>query len=172
MLAAMVLSVFLTMELGPAVGSTIPEMDRFEQSMGDEGATIVFVRSVDWCPFCKKQVMELSAEATAFESEGRPLVFVSYDTPMKQKVFAKKNDLNGNFVADEGSAIIKSFGILNEDHAPGSRVYGIPHPAVFVVDENGVVEAKLYEEDYASNKKSYRNRPAVETILEAVQDAD
>ncbi|NRA31563.1 MAG: hypothetical protein HRU11_15040, partial [Parvularculaceae bacterium] len=50
--------------------------------------------------------------------------------------------------------------------------YGIPHPAVFVVDENGVVEAKLYEEDYASNKKSYRNRPAVETILEAVQDAD
>lgn len=172
MLAAMVLSLFLSVELGPAVGSTIPEVERFEQAMGDEGATIVFVRSVDWCPFCKKQVMDLSEEADAFLSEGRPLVFVSYDTTTKQKVFAKKNALEENFVSDQGSVIIKSFGLLNEDHAPGSRVYGIPHPAVFVVDENGVVEAKLYEEDYTSNKKSYRNRPAVETILDAVKSAD
>ena len=43
---------------------------------------------------------------------------------------------------------------------------------VFIVDEEGVVDAKLYEDDWATNDKSYRNRPAVETILDAVKDAD
>jgi len=172
MLAALVLSLFMSVELGPAVGTTIPEVERFENVMGKEGATIVFVRSVDWCPYCKKQVMDLGDEADAFAKEGRPLVIVSYDADMKQRVFMKKNKVRAKFVADKGSEIIKAFGILNENHAPGSRVYGIPHPAVFVVDENGVVDAKLYEEDYATNNKSYKNRPAAETILEAVRSAD
>lgn len=169
MLLAALIAVALGPNLGPAVGTAIPEKDRFEAVMGDEGATIVFVRSVDWCPFCKKQVMELGEASDAFEAEGRPLVFVSYDSAATQAAFAAKNALDEAFIADEGSAIIRAFGILNEDHQPGSRVYGIPHPAVFVVDENGVVRAKLYEEDWATNDKSYRNRPAVEAILGAVK---
>ncbi|MEM9839607.1 MAG: redoxin domain-containing protein [Pseudomonadota bacterium] len=172
MLLAALAALALGANLGPAVGTPIPDADRFEEAMGPEGATIVFVRSVDWCPFCKKQVVELGEAAASFELEGRPLIFVSYDSEKKQAAFAKKNDLDEAFVADEGSAIIKAFGILNEEHEPGSRVYGIPHPAVFVVDENGVVEAKLYEEDWATNRKSYRNRPAVEAILGAVKAAD
>lgn len=172
MLAALLAVFAMTMDLGPAVGSTIPETERFEPMMGEEGATIVFVRSVDWCPFCKKQVMELGDMASSFDAEGRPLIFISYDDEAKQSDFAKKRQISSAFIADEDSKIIKAFGILNESHQPGSRVYGIPHPAVFIVDENGVVEAKLYEEDYASNSKSYRNRPAVEKILDAVKAAD
>ncbi|GGY51107.1 peroxiredoxin family protein [Parvularcula lutaonensis] len=172
MLLAFLLSLALGADLGPAVGSTIPAAERFEAATGEEGATIVFVRSVDWCPYCKKQVAELDAEARAFAKEGRPLIFVSYDTPAKQMAFAEKMGIDAALISDEGSEIIKAFGILNEQHRPGSRVHGIPHPAVFIVDKNGVVEAKLYEDDYATNDKSYRNRPAVETILEAVRGAE
>jgi len=114
-------------------------------------------------------VMELDGERAMFDAEGRPLIFVSYDDVAKQEAFAKKQGITSGFVSDEGSELIKAFGILNESHRPGSRAYGIPHPTVFIVDENGVVEAKLFEQDWASNDKSYRNRPAVETILEAVK---
>lgn len=169
MLVALLLSLFVVADLGTPVGETIPETQRFEEMMGEEGATIVFVRSVSWCPFCKKQVMELDSERAIFAAEGRPLIFVSYDTAPKQAAFAEKQGVESALVSDEGSALIKAFGILNENHRPGSRAYGIPHPAVFIVDENGVVESKLFEEDWATNDKSYRNRPAVETILAAVK---
>ncbi|MEO1656190.1 MAG: redoxin domain-containing protein [Pseudomonadota bacterium] len=173
MLLASLLSLTLAASgLGPALGSTIPEAEEFAHVMGEEGATIVFVRSVSWCPYCKTQVMELDEQAAAFEAEGKPLVFVSYDAPDVQATFAETQGIGSMLIADEGSEIIQAFGILNDEHRPGSRAYGIPHPAVFVVDENGVVEAKLYEEDYTTNSKSYRNRPAVETILEAVKEAD
>lgn len=172
MLAALFLTFALAVDLGPAVGSTIPETESFEPMMGEAGATIVFVRSVDWCPYCKKQVMELSEAADRFDGEGRPLIFVSYDSADKQETFAKRREIQGAFIADEGSELIKAFGLLNKDHVPGSRAYGIPHPAVIVVDEGGVVKAKLYEEDYATNDKSYRNRPAVETIFEAAKAAE
>ncbi|MEM1381361.1 MAG: redoxin domain-containing protein [Pseudomonadota bacterium] len=172
MFMALLATLALGADLGPAVGSTIPEAERFEAAMGDEGATIVFVRSVDWCPFCKKQVIDLGEASDAFDEEGRPLIFVSYDDEADQVAFAKKNRIDETFIADEGSALIKAFGILNENHQPGSRVYGIPHPVVLIVDENGVVEGKLFEEDWATNQKSYRNRPAVETILDAVREAD
>ncbi len=172
MLLSLVLSFMLAADLGPAVGTTIPEAERFEEHLGAEGATIVFVRSVDWCPFCKTQVMELAEQAEAFDSEGRPLIFVSYDTAEKQMVFAKRRDIDEPFISDEGSALIKAFGILNEDHAPGSRAYGIPHPAIFVIDEAGNVQAKLYEEDYVTNSRSYSNRPATDVVLEAVRAAE
>ncbi|MEM7740020.1 MAG: redoxin domain-containing protein [Pseudomonadota bacterium] len=170
----MVLALFLSLtlaaaDLGPEVGSVIPDSAPLSEALGDEGATIVFVRSVSWCPYCKSQVTELDNQAAAFDAADRPLVFVSYDSQALQQLFAESEGIESAFVADEGSAIIKAFGILNDEHRPGSRVYGIPHPAIFIVDENGVVEAKLYEEDYVTNSKSYRNRPAVETILEAVR---
>lgn len=172
MFLALLLSLAMSADLGPAVGTTIPEAERFEAAMGEEGATIVFVRSVDWCPFCKKQVAELDEEVAAFAEAGRPLVFVSYDSAATQEAFAERMDIDAALISDEGSSLIKAFGILNEQHRPGSRVYGIPHPAVFIVNEDGVVQAKLYEEDYATNDTSYRNRPAVETILEAVRTAE
>lgn len=172
MLLSLALSFFLFAELGPEVGATIPQTERFEEALGEEGATIVFVRSVDWCPFCKTQVMELSEAAASFEAEDRPLIFVSYDSSELQQTFAARNEIEQTFIADEGSEIIKAFGILNENHRPGSRAYGIPHPSVFIVNEDGVVEDKLYEEDYITNSRSYRNRPAVDVILEAVREAD
>ncbi|NNU17359.1 peroxiredoxin family protein [Parvularcula sp. ZS-1/3] len=169
MVIALLLSLFMQQGLGPDIGTKVPEPAQFEDAMGDRGATIVFVRSVDWCPFCKRQVKELADASEAFDAAGRPLIFISYDDAAKQESFAERLKIEETFIADEGSALIKAFGILNTSHQPGSRVYGIPHPAVFVVDRDGVVKARLYEEDFATNSKSYRNRPAVDTILEAAK---
>jgi hypothetical protein len=51
-------------------------------------------------------------------------------------------------IADPGSAIIRRFGILNEQQEPGTRSYGIPHPGTFIVDRKGVVTARFFEDAY------------------------
>ncbi len=49
--------------------------------------------------------------------------------------------------------------------AGNKRFDGIPHPAIFFINTDGVVEAKLYED-------SYRDRPETEAILSTVDGLD
>lgn len=168
-------------ELGVPVGAKIPTdfstiRDRqgnimtFDRLAANRGVAIFFVRSIDWCPFCKRQASDINKRAAEFEKRGVKPVFISYDTREKQTKFAARENFQLTILSDERSEVINAFGLLNESHAPGSRFYGIPHPAVFIVNPDGVVLAKLYEEDYASNSKSYRNRPEVEIILQEIDD--
>lgn len=161
------------MDLGPAVGSAIPhQLDSvdsegkarsFENLVGDKGATVVFYRSAKWCPFCQKQLIGLKDIAKQAEDMGYPLVGVSYDEPKILSRFIKRRGLNYTLVSDKDSVIIDAFGIRNEDFKEGHYAYGVPHPLIAIVDKNGVIKAKLYEE-------GYKNRPQHEAILEALKE--
>ncbi len=171
-------SVVSTSELGPDVGAVIPHEltdvngeGGFDALVGEKGMALFFVRSLDWCPFCKRQAIEANARLADFESRGLSVVFVSYDTAEKQKKFMDHENFNAAVLSDSDIEIINAFELRNEQHAEGSRVYGIPHPAIFIIDTDKKIAAKLYEEDYTSNKKSYRNRPAVDLILERIDEA-
>jgi peroxiredoxin len=43
-------------------------------------------------------------------------------------------------------------------YLPGSRAYGVPRPIIFVLDRDGVIKAKLYEE-------SFKVRPPVTAVI-------
>ena len=165
-------------DLGPAIGAAIPhnlelptangDTADFEMLSGENGLALFFVRSVDWCPFCKKQAIEVSEHVTDFEARGLNVALFSYDTARKQKDFVEKSCFKPVLLSDEKIEAINAFGLRNDMHAEGSRFYGIPHPAVFIIDSAGVITAKFYESDFMTNDKSYRNRPAVDLILEQV----
>jgi len=163
--------------LGPAVGEQIPhdlalgDAPGFDGLKGENGMALFFVRSVDWCPYCKAQVIEASGAYDDFAALGLEPVYLSYDTAEKQAAFAAQRDIAGSFVADPQSEIIKAFRLLNTNHKPGEFGYGIPFPAIFIVNGDGVVQARLYEEDYLTNAKSYQDRPAIEIVLEAAREA-
>ena len=167
-------------ELGPAVGEIIPhsleisdaagEPQSFETLVGENGMALFFVRSVEWCPFCKAQAIGVNEARAEFEERGLSVVFVSYDPAEKQTAFVKQNDFAPPLLSDPRSEIIDAFGLRNEAHKEG-RFAGIPHPAAFIVAPDRTIIAKLYEEDYASNDKSYRNRPAVDAVLAAADAA-
>jgi alkyl hydroperoxide reductase subunit AhpC len=57
---------------------------------------------------------------------------------------------------DTGHAVIDQYGLRN----PNGR--GIPHPATYVIDKQGIVRWKFVEVDYAT-------RPANEVILTALK---
>lgn len=168
-------------DLGPSVGAVIPHdlsahahdgaMQSFETLAGDKGLALFFVRSVDWCPYCQAQVIDVSGRISDFEDRDLKVVFVSYDPPETQQAFIDRKANAAFMLSDPESEIIDAFGLRNENYEEGSRAYGVPHPAVFIVNGEREIAAKLYEEDYRANEKSYRERPPVDTILEAVDEA-
>lgn len=168
-------------ELGPALGETIPhnlsvptahgEMEDFQSLSGEKGMALFFIRSVDWCPYCQAQAIEVDGRAKEFKDRGLNIVFLSYDQPEEQQAFIERRKIESVVLSDTESEVIKTFGLFNDNYEVGSRGYGVPHPAVFIVNNDRQVAAKLYESDFISNDKSYRNRPAVDLILEAVDAA-
>lgn len=64
-------------------------------------------------------------------------------------------------MSDIDSAVIKQFGILNEQVTRNDALlYGIPYPGVYVTDEEGVVVAKFFHD-------SYKKRDSAELYIDA-----
>lgn len=156
-----------TAMIGPKVGSTAPGLDStvavtadgVTPAAGENGRVLVFVRSADWCPFCKSQLVELEEIAAPLAEAGWALEAISYDSPEILSGFANDNGLSFTLRADEGSKVITAFGLLNTDVREGSRSFGIPHPAVVYVRSEGTVAAVMREE-------GFRVRPSVDAIAD------
>lgn len=118
---------------------------------------LVFVRSADWCPYCKRQLQELEANRAAIEATGAQLVGLSYDNVATQTKAVAQLGLTYPLLSDAGSKTIEAFGILKKDGR--GKADGLPYPAIFVVDSDGVIKAKLMEE-------KYQDRPS-QAVLDA-----
>lgn len=125
---------------------------------GENGAVIVFSRSMAWCPFCQKQAIELVDAAAPLSELGWSLNVITYDDPATLAGFAAMNSVNYTMLSDTNSAMIDAFGLRNHDVAEGSVYDGIPHPAIVFLSPEGEVRAMLREE-------GYKTRPTVETVL-------
>ena len=49
--------------------------------MGPKGAMLVFVRSADWCPYCKTQLVDLQSGVEELRKPGLGVATISYDPP-------------------------------------------------------------------------------------------
>jgi len=90
------------------------------------------------------------------------VVALSYDSLEILKRFADKSAITFPLLSDAGSKTIDAYGIRNQG-AP-ERWKGIPHPGTFVVDQQGVIRAKLFLENY-------RERHAAEAVIKALNEA-
>ncbi len=107
---------------------------------------LVFYRSADWCPFCKKQLQDLQKNLTEIEATGVRIVGIGPDTQATAAAAAEKLGVTFPLLADEGSKVIDAYGIRNLE-AKG-KAAGVPHPVVFIVDQAGVIRVKLAREGY------------------------
>ncbi|MEO7412168.1 MAG: peroxiredoxin family protein [Opitutaceae bacterium] len=117
---------------------------------------LAFVRSADWCPFCKKQLQELQASLKDIQAAGIQLIAISYDSPETNTAAAAKLGLTFPLLSDTGSKVIEAYGIRNQE-ATG-RGAGIPHPVLFLLDQQGVIRVKLMRD-------GYRTRPEPAEII-------
>ncbi len=105
--------------------------------------------------------MQLNEQLSEFNDRSVTLATVTYDPVSKLKEVELKNEIQFPMLQDEDVEIVNLFGILNENMEPGSKWYGVPHPGILIIDENGMVKAKLAEE-------RYQDRPPVDVVLEAI----
>ncbi|MBL9199415.1 MAG: peroxiredoxin family protein [Opitutaceae bacterium] len=130
-------------------------------SLLDRGPiALVFYRSADWCPYCKKQLQDLQKNLGSIEQAGVRLVGISYDSVAVGAAATAKLGVAFPLLSDAGSKVIDAYGIRNAT-AKG-RAEGIPHPVVFLVDRQGVIRAKLARDNY-------RDRPESAEIIAAAK---
>jgi peroxiredoxin len=161
-------------DLGPATGSTLPDMGTpLDQTgtprdmaslMGEKGVVLFFFRSAAWCPYCQAQLIELNTGVADMEKTGYRLAGLSYDLPDVLKSFADKRGLAYTLLSDSKSEVIDRYGLRDTQYPPGSKAYGVPKPIVFIVSRAGTIEAKLYED-------SFRKRPPLALVLETLAKA-
>ena len=148
---------------GPALGSRFPglraryqgrEITLIEEFAGVNGTVFVASRSLDWCPYCMRQMIQLQANSAGFAAAGIGLVAITYHSPQLQQAFIDKFGITIPVLSDNNGLSFRTLGILNDQYQPGDRQFGIPHPGMIVIDPAGVVVGKLFLEAYSSRVDS------------------
>ncbi|MFN7991993.1 MAG: redoxin domain-containing protein [Bryobacteraceae bacterium] len=169
-------------KLGPQVGEKVPDFSLKDQYgnaqtlksiMGPKGAMLVFVRSADWCPYCKTQLVDLQSGIEQVRKQGLGVATISYDPVEILAGFTKQHGITYTMLADVGSATIRKFGLLNPvpewalDPAlkddpqvqaavqkyvsvvrPTAAMVGIAFPGNIIVDTEGRVKQRFFEDFY------------------------
>jgi len=148
---------------GPQLGSHFPGVNAVHEGRriqlisefaGPRGTAFIASRSLDWCPYCMRQMIQLQEHKADFEAAGIGMVGITYDAPKLQQAFIDKHDITIPILSDIDALTFKTLGILNEQYQPGEMQYGIPHPGMIIIDTQGVVVGKLFLEAYSSRVDS------------------
>src|SRR5271169_7228341 len=155
-------------DLGPPVGTKAPDIGtRLDQTgkprtladlMGKNGLVLLFFRSADWCPFCKAQLIDVNGGVAEIQKRGYGLAALSYDSPEILAAFTAKRNIAYTLLSDPKSEVIDRYKLRDPQYPPGNRAYGVPRPIIFVLDPDGIIKAKLYEE-------SFKDRPPVTAVI-------
>ena len=148
---------------GPAVGQKLPTIRATYQGRvvtdlagfsGERGLVFIANRSVDWCPYCMRQLVELQEELEGFRQAGLSVVAMTYDSPDQQEVFVKRYDIEFPMLSDIDAASMIALDILNTEYPPGDDSYGIPYPGIFLLDQEMRILGKLFLEDYSQRMEA------------------
>ena len=103
------------------------------------------------------------------KNENVKLFAISVDPPDVSKTFAEKIASDGKgatvfpLLSDLDHKIIDAYGLRDPTYE-GQKVYGIPHPAVYVIDKQGKVVWARIESDYKQRPTNEEIRAALDSL--------
>ena len=160
-------------ELGPPVATKAPDIGKrldqngkpraFSDLMGQNGLVLMFFRSADWCPYCQAQLIDVNSGVAEIEKRGYRIAALSYDSPEILRAFTVKRHISYTFLSDPKSEVIDLYKLRDPQYPPGNRAHGVPRPIIFILDHNGVIKSKLYEE-------SFKVRPPVTAVISKLDE--
>ena len=92
--------------------------------------------------------MELQGRLPELKAKGLGLAVITYDPPAVLADFSRRRGITFPMLSDPGSRTIRGYGILNTAVAETSTNYGIPFPGTFMINRQGGVTARFFEEAY------------------------
>jgi peroxiredoxin len=128
-------------------------------------AVILFVRG-NWCPFCSKQVEEITAHYKSISDLGAKLIFITPKPLGTTRRVAEMFGVEFDFWLDESLEIAKSLGILMSEGVPESQYKEYGHntswPTALVVDKDGVIR-------YSKLSRLLFDRPNSEALVKELK---
>jgi len=128
-------------------------------------AVILFVR-MNWCPFCSKQVEDLTSYYKDIVQLGAKLIFITPRPLETTRRVADIFDVKFDFWLDESLAITRQLGLLMVAGVPGEhqKEYGedTVWPTAVVVDSGGTIR-------YTSLSRFIFDRPNPQQLLKELQ---
>ncbi len=86
------------------------------------------------------------------------LVAITYDPVPVLAEFSARRGITFPILSDPDSATIRKYGILNTTVPTTSPVFGYPFPGTFILDQNGVVTSRFFED-------AYQERNTISSVL-------
>ena len=105
-------------------------------------------------------MVQLQRDLQSIEDAGVQLVGISYDDTKVLKTFSDRMKIAFPLLSDPGSKTIDAYHIRNE--AAKGRAEGVPNPGTFILDQEGVIRAKLFLE-------GFRDRHTTEALCKAAK---
>jgi len=171
------------------VGSHVPAVSmhtldgttvRLQDAVGGKPTILVFYRG-SWCPFCNLQLSKLNGIQDQVKALGYQIIAITPDQPLDIKKTLDKNKLTYTIYSDSDFAAINAFGVgyrVPAEIVEKSRGYGVelpplpdrsgaglPVPAVFIIDANGVIQFNYANPDYRIRLSSELLLTAAKTSL-------
>lgn len=128
-------------------------------------AVILFVRG-NWCPFCSKQVEDLTSHYKEINALGAELIFVTPKPLETTRRVAEFFKVEFEFWLDESLQIAKSLGLVLPagvaDNSATEYGHDTVWPTALVVDKNGVIR-------YSKLSRLIFDRPGSAAILKELR---
>jgi peroxiredoxin len=102
----------------------------------------------------------LQHDLKSIEDAGVQPLGISYDDPKALKTFSDRMKIAFPLLSDPESNTIEAYHIRNE--SARGKAQGVPHPGTFILDQEGVIRAKLFLE-------GYRDRHTTEALVKAAK---
>ncbi|MEO7993857.1 MAG: peroxiredoxin-like family protein [bacterium] len=160
--------------LGLTVGEAVPEFKlmgtdgelvSLQQDLLGKGQWIVLVTyRGGWCPFCNTHLQALRELPPDLATRGARLVAVSVDTPANEQATIEAHDLGFLVLSDPTAAMLGDYHLQNHmDDATVEKYVGygidlhaasgqdhqiIAHPAVLLIDPEGILRFQHVNPDY------------------------
>jgi peroxiredoxin Q/BCP len=105
-------------------------------------------------------LVQLQTDKKAIDDAGIQLIGISYDSPEKLKNFSDRSKITFPLLSDPESKTIDAYHIRNE--AAKGKAVGVPEPGTFILDQEGVIRAKLFLE-------GFRERHSTDELVKAAK---
>lgn len=92
--------------------------------------------------------MELEQTQAEFAARGIKVAAVTHDTVEIVKYFVDRKGLTYPVLANKAGMVSVAFGIENHNVPKDDSHYGMPFPGTYIIDADGVVQAKYFEQDH------------------------
>lgn len=167
-----------------APSAKVRDLDGVDRELRDvfhEKPTVLLFYRGGWCPFCNAQLGQIQKVEAEIRALGFQVVAVSPDRPEKLQESRKAGPVAYSLLSDSEMTAAKAYGIafhvddatvatyrdrfkIDLEDNSGQKHHLLPVPAVFVIDDEGLIRFSYVNPDYKT-----RVSPAV--LLAAVKDA-